>query len=247
MNYINTFREYLLFGKNKFIINAFHKNISNHVDIITFDMYKDDLEVLSSYYNKKINIIPHIWGGNLIKDKVDLSKPNINSKEFEFIICEPNVSLTKSCFIPIIVASKLCKNSNNKIHITCCTPIMIRRIKNMFHHLSHRFIFHKRIDLLNLIKEINKTRIPIVVSHQYNNCSNYLYYELIYSNVILVHNSKKIKEYGIYYNDTKSLDLSKKKIKMNRTSSKESILYNVSPLNERNGWDFLKSISYKTP
>lgn len=246
MNYINSFKEYLLFGKNKFINSGFYKNISNHIEFITFDMYKNDLHLLSTYYDKKIHMIPHIWDDELVKDivKWDTKSLIYSKKGIDFIICEPNISSTKSCFIPILIASKMC-SSTSKIHITCCSSNIIKRIKNMFHQISNKFIFYKRINIFELIKNITVEKIPIVISHQHNNCSNYLYYELIFSRVILIHNSNFIKNYGIYYDETQSIDISLKDIGTNVDIVRNEILFNISPLNEKNCNLFLESIDYK--
>ena len=39
----------------------------------------------------------------------------------------------------------------------------------------------------------------VVVSHQWENSLNYLYYDVLYGNYPLIHNSPLIKEYGYYY------------------------------------------------
>lgn len=245
-NYINSFQEYVLFSQNSYISNGFSKKISRLLDVVLFDMYQNDSFLLEWYYDRKVKLIPHIWEPVLMKNVFEYNEGKSN--RFEFLILEPNKSFSKNCVIPLVIAKKLC-DGFTKIHITSCPTKLKRRIKNMFGNSSSNFIHHNRTNILKLIESLKKSKItPIVITHNNNNESNYLLYELIYNKIKLIHTSPSLKEYGVFY---QSCDLSNLKsnfdaylLKSNEETARQNILKKISPLYTDNSNRILNAINY---
>lgn len=239
LNYLNFFSEYLLFDANGYITNACNKNISKYVEILIFDMYKNQVNFLNIYYKRNIRLIPHVWDNSLM-GKNYFKK--VNSKNYDFVIIEPNKSITKNCLIPLIIASNMCKD-DTKIHVACAFRHMRRRIKKLFHNIAGKIVFYDRIKVFNFLNELSNNEIrPIVISHHNNNCSNYLLYELMYFEVDLIHNSKPLKDYGIYYDDK---TIPKLNLNICCENFRKNMLFDISPKNPVNANRLIDAIEYK--
>ena len=75
---------------------------------------------------------------------------------------------------------------------------MQKKIRAIFPGVNIKF--HGHIKIYQTLSNIYKNgSTPIVISHHNQNESNYMQYEMIHYNIPMIHTSKSIKCYGLYY------------------------------------------------
>jgi hypothetical protein len=167
--------------------------------------------VCKSYYKHGFNApfspVPSIWSPILVDGySNDLStdfayKPG--AKRWRVGILEPNLCSTKSCHIPLLIADQAHRKNSAMIETALVFNTMA--IKE---HAS--FInFAKSLDLVDQGIATFEGRLPIhmilgqlvdaVISHQWLNDENHLYYEALHGSFPLIHNSDYLDDCGYRY------------------------------------------------
>ena len=221
-NYINSFQEYIVHNVPQqstlhVIKESYSRNISKHISILMFDMHRQHQSLLSAYYKRDITLIPHCWDPiNMVTPGLtcDFSQsgypiprtliyPDIKPLRpgrWNIVILEPNLVITKNCFIPLIISSVICDQSIS-IHVCCTQNGMKKKINGFFPNLHIKF--HKHVDIHSFLSNLYRSGItPVVISHHNCNQSNYMLYEMIHYKVPLIHTSNALKTYenGLFYN-----------------------------------------------
>jgi hypothetical protein len=139
-----------------------------------------------------------------VKDLHYKAELHTNGKLNIFIV-EPNVNFTKTSLLPLMVCEAL-----HLVRPDLIDTIFLFNIPKggaaaaIVDNLTvgskvRRF---KGLHMAEILCYANKqASMPIVLSHQLLNPWNYVYYEMMYYGVPLVHNSPKMKAYGYYYSD----------------------------------------------
>lgn len=120
-------------------------------------------------------------------------------------VFEPNVNTIKTFHIPLFAAEEAFRTRPDSIQSVLL--FNTERLRNNDHALSIR-------DALELgkakkmffegrhpVPEVMGRHIDLVVTHQWENNLNYLYWDILYLGWPLVHNSEVIKDVGYYYED----------------------------------------------
>jgi hypothetical protein len=160
-----------------------------------------------------VTIVPHLWSPSILEKHVEQkfkqNPTNLNYvlkpfKNVNILVIESNIEFIKTALIPIMIAEAV-EHTN---------PTLIKELfvfnfpvdsSNAFETVDNLDICKKlrkfkSLHIGEIITYFNKQKEPfIVISHQINNPWNYLYYEMLYYGVPLVHNSLAFKEYGYYY------------------------------------------------
>lgn len=178
----------------------------------TIPQYQDNCR---SYYGimhrAPVFVLPHLWS-SLFVDKVikrleDLGvhfgyQPASGAKRIS--IFEPNISVTKTCYIPILLCEQAYRLKPELIrHVYACCTYDKRE-----HPAFYNFIGRTDIVRENIMSVEKRFQLPdfmarytdIVVSHQWENALNYTYYEALYGGYPLIHNSKLL-PLGYYYTE----------------------------------------------
>lgn len=202
--YILQQEQYIFSKTNKTLITDIKKNICSK--IYTFPMYKDHIHYLKLLYNKDVNVIPHYWSSSIIdkyieKSKIVLKNSDTENSDFCISIFEPNISIHKSSFVPIIMCEKL-YNENSikmKVIVYCSNNNIISSINNMNLNIIKDNIveFKQRIKLIDALNSTNEYK-NIILSHNIMNDMNFLHMELIYLKYPIIHNCKSY-DNGLYY------------------------------------------------
>jgi Protein of unknown function (DUF2827) len=116
---------------------------------------------------------------------------------------EPNINVVKTSVYPIII-SELAYRKNKAPFgnfLFCNTQ-----------HLKEQLSFNSYVGKLDLVKDnvatfesrytfpwVMTLHADVVISHQWENALNYLYYDTLYGHYPLVHNSPFMKNVGYYY------------------------------------------------
>ena len=121
------------------------------------------------------------------------------------IILEPNLTYQKNCLIPIFIAEEF--ERINPGEIDSCNIIGGKTIENNDYLISlimsldiykkrkNYIKFYDRMPFLNAVFNYGS----IVISHQIQNDLNYLYFDALYLNIPLIHNSERLSKFGFYY------------------------------------------------
>ena len=194
-------------NKNNFLINrpgySIQYTLPHHYRSLMLKkhLYSD----LSNY------IFPYVWKPTFITcPEIKLS---YETTQFQHIyIMEPNFDVVKNNFIPIIALIHLYNTNttllhNIKIHLLCSNTIKNSILslincccKNPSDFTSHISI-NGRFSIKDLIIKKQHKEPSIIISHQYQNELNYIYFDCLYSKIPIIHNSTMIGNCGYTYKD----------------------------------------------
>jgi hypothetical protein len=167
----------------------------------------------ASTFRAPVSMLPHLWSPvvlerGIAKQLADApgSAPfgyQPGRKRWRLGMFEPNVCMVKTSHIPMLVCENAHRaNANLVEHVYCY---------NTFHMKDHA-VFNAFANSLDIVRHGLSTfegRFPIyqvlapnvdaVISHHWENGQNYVYYEALYGNYPLIHNSKLIDDCGYHY------------------------------------------------
>lgn len=120
-------------------------------------------------------------------------------------IFEPNISVTKTSSIPMLVCDEAYRANPatvEAIHVLNTLhmkdhPTMLYFANSLDLVRQHKATFHGRHDIVGFMTQ----HADAVVSHQWQVEQNYSYLDALYGNYPLIHNSPWLKEAGYYYHD----------------------------------------------
>jgi hypothetical protein len=162
--------------------------------------------------------MPHLWSpyflDRLIAD--DARDPDIDQRPFGFDpgkaarrqggwrigIFEPNISIAKNCFIPMLVCEEAYRQNNRSVagmHVFNALKLQDKKSFTKLYerldltrdgrsHIARREVFSRSMTLHPL---------DAVVSHSWENEQNYLSYETLHGGYPLIHNSSFLKQAGV--------------------------------------------------
>ena len=157
----------------------------------------------------KVIEVPFIWSPELID--IETNKYVRRSESKSIAIFEPNLSIMKWCFPPLLICENAYRDTTitNKINKVYITNII--NTSNKTFNLNN---FNKLVSCLDLKKD-SKLSIEnryislyfmskyadIVVSHTWENYMNNLYLDIAWMGWPIIHNGKFCKEVGYYYEE----------------------------------------------
>jgi hypothetical protein len=169
----------------------------------------------ASYYasaqRAPVKVMQHLWSPAIIERSMraaSLKQPftyQPGTRPWRLAVLEPNVCMVKTSFIPMLVADVAHRQD----------PRMIRnlRVFNTSGFTSNpEFVnFCRSLDLVQHGIATFEGRLPVfeimtehadaIVSHQWENAQNYVYYEALYGGYPLIHNSHLIGSCGYRYHE----------------------------------------------
>ena len=173
--------------------------------------YKTCKSFLEIEYKAKAKKIPYIWDEAYIKDfnnqvisstgkSAFYAPPNSEKKRVS--IFEPNFDVVKTSLMPMIIAEKAYHKSK------MIEKVFVTNTNDLKSHADFKN-FYERLELQKegLVVLKNRFKLPyflsentdIVVTHQWENGLNNLYFDCLYFKYPLVHNSEFLKDAGYYY------------------------------------------------
>ena len=162
--------------------------------------------------------MPHIWSPMFLQKQID--EYSAKGAHFGFkqhadgeprrawraAMFEPNISVVKNCFLPMLICDHAYRLNSQAINY-----MMVLNSFGMKEHLT----FNRLALCLQLTKDGKASYEPrlsfadcmmnyqmdVVVSHQWENEQNYLYYDALYGDYPLIHNSPVLQraDVGFYY------------------------------------------------
>lgn len=162
-------------------------------------------------YNAPCFVLPHLWSPIFIERYLKSTPP---SDSFGYTagkgpkrisIFEPNLNVVKSCLIPMLACDVAYRSRPDLFKHIYITNSFAKKNNIAFAH------FTKNMQMVKDNKATSEGRflfVPfaaeytdIIVSHQWENDLNYLFYDALYGGYPLVHNSPRLKDVGYFYND----------------------------------------------
>lgn len=160
-------------------------------------------------FNAPVHIVPHLWSPYFIS-KVMSENSHWNrygyrsdKQKWNIGIFEPNSYPNKTYITPLLISEYLYREHPGIIeHVKIYNSANVRD-KPTFKHFRTRLQLQKDLRLETLdrapLPYVIGLGINAVVSHQIENAQNYLYYEVLWGNYPLIHNSEIIQDFGYYY------------------------------------------------
>lgn len=165
----------------------------------------------ASAFRAPVRVVPHLWSPMLL-ERALRQLPDGQAfgyqpgrRRWRMGMFEPNVCMVKTSHIPMLVCEVAHRrNPDMTEHVRVC---------NTFHMKDHS-VFNGFANSLDIVRHGLATfegRIPIwqilsmhcdaVISHQWENAQNYVYYEALHGGYPLIHNSHLLGDCGYRYHD----------------------------------------------
>jgi len=172
---------------------------------------KSFFEVL---FRSEVHILPHIWSPYFI-EKTHLANP-VQKKRFGYTnrgsrktvaMFEPNINAVKCCLIPMLAVNEFYREYPDLLQHCYITNALHLGKNKTFNHLispldmnlTQRATVEGRFPFPEFAGGIESVNLDIIITHQWENGLNYFYYDALYGNYPLVHNSPFLKDIGYYY------------------------------------------------
>jgi Protein of unknown function (DUF2827) len=174
--------------------------------------------MLQTIYRAPVYAMPHIWSPYFLDGQIQARpdmkfrfgfQPSSNSgakKAWRIAIFEPNISVAKNCFIPMLICEAAHRSNPNVVgHMMVLNSVHMKNHPTFQQFAIHldvtragRASYEQRISFLDCM--VGQS-MDAIVSHQWENAQNYVYYEALYGGYPLFHNSSVMKEAGMgfYY------------------------------------------------
>ncbi|KAB0644811.1 DUF2827 domain-containing protein [Burkholderia latens] len=167
----------------------------------------------ASYYETglraPVRVMQHLWGPQLLNRSLAASGTTASfgyepgRSRWRLAILEPNICMVKTAHIAMLAADLAYRQVPGIVDVL--------RVFNAVHLKTEaQFVgFARSLDLFQHGRATVEPRLPIyeilgpqadaIVSHQWENAQNYLYYEALYGGYPLVHNSTLLDDCGYQY------------------------------------------------
>lgn len=165
--------------------------------------------------------VPHLWSPIFLNEMATHVKEpftfgyeqgHIDKNGARVSVLEPNISVLKNCMIPILIGEEAYRNHPELIkHIYLCNTFDIKDNAAIFNYIGYTSAVKSNVmsvETRHITPLFLAEYTDIVVSFQWENALNYVYYETLYGKYPLVHNSPMLKEkhVGFYYDGFDAYD-----------------------------------------
>ena len=165
--------------------------------------------------------VPHLWSPIFLEEMASHVKEpftfgyeqgQIEKNGARVSVLEPNISVLKNCMIPILIGEEAYRNHPELIkHIYLCNTFDIKDDAALFNYIGYTSAVKSNVmsvETRHITPLFLAEYTDIVVSFQWENALNYVYYETLYGKYPLVHNSPMLKDkhVGFYYDGFNAYD-----------------------------------------
>ena len=171
-----------------------------------------------STFRTPVRVVPHLWSPVVLEREAAVLRAaqagaqggrhfgyQPGRRRWRAGIFEPNICMVKTGFIPLLC----CEVAHR------ANPEMLEHVwAYNTYHLKEHVSFNGFARGLDIVKhglasfegrfpfcQVVATSVDVIVSHQWENAQNYVYYEALYGGYPLIHNSPLIGECGYRYHD----------------------------------------------
>ena len=176
------------------------KNYKNaYIDEVwVLEMYGYSQSYLELVYNVPVKVLPYVWDIDIIKSYIKSENIQLNQKrnneKINICIYEPNMSIHKNAFVPLLIAESFYKkypNRLNKIYLFCKEKMNPNGYyEKMSIFKDNKVETYGRVIMpytLKLIQENNDFK-TLTLSYTMMNNLNFIHLELFYLGRQIIHN-----------------------------------------------------------
>lgn len=208
--------------QEEFVFNV-HGIIKDSLNDTLFDenwvleMYPFMIDYISLLTNKPTYLLPYCWNNTIVKKYIqkkkldlELDYHKIGRKKINILIYEPNMSIHKTCLIPLLICEKYYNtygDNLNKVFVFCGSKAVIENnnplVSSLNIYKDNKMEVYGRLimpDTLDLIRK-NNNYVSVVLSHNIMNNLNFLHLEMLFLDVPIIHNCEPFKANSLYYDD----------------------------------------------
>jgi hypothetical protein len=164
-----------------------------------------------------VHVVPFIWHAGFLQARIDEAArygvhygyaAGREAREssgggLRVAIFEPNISVVKSASIPMLICDEAYRAERASVSVMHALNTLHMKDHLTMLHLAnsldlvreHRATFHGRHDVVGFMGQY----ADAAVAHQWGNEQNYSYFDLLYGDYPLIHNSPWLGEAGYYY------------------------------------------------
>lgn len=245
------FQEDIIFNKFNFIQSQqlylkYYQQIWSIPNYTQFHSFLKSITTIDT-----IHEAPYIWDSKYInlfqsKQSCDLSYTYFNSEIKYIIIAEPNIQITKTCLVPLLICNEYYKHISKNIQIICLSSPETSSFRQFLNNLElkNNTKILPRISFFEILLKYKKLKRDIfILSHQRDNPLNFLHLESFYLNYPLIHNTDLYEKCGYFYNSIdEGVNQLNKAIQNHKYLKKDinkKLLFSFSPLNKVNQSKYL--------
>lgn len=175
-------------------------------------LYETNKHLFEVLYDAPAYVGPYIWSPQFLMHDVEIEKKALGidglykptgKTEKRICVFEPNISMNKTCILPIVTAEKLYKKNKeliDKVNIFGTQHVrskkeLINFVLDLDINRGKKIFFENRYSIAWCL--FNHT--DIILSHQQDIGLNYLYFDAAWLGFPVVHNAEFLKGLGWYY------------------------------------------------
>ena len=160
--------------------------------------------------SSNVHQIPVLWDPTFLNYSAAMSRKNVfwrvpESGKYTLGCFDPNINVLKTFHLPLLVAEEAYRSDRSRIEkLLLFSTLRLKESRHVQEMIlatdlgkDGKISLEDRHSLVHVIAD----HVQAVVTHQWENNRNYLYYEILYLGWPLIHNSPHLGEAGYYYKD----------------------------------------------
>ena len=206
---------YFILTQEQIIFDVHNRNFfiaNDYIDEVwllpMYSFMKSYLEVMGK---RPVKVVPYVWDSEIIdeyclQNKIDIRyNKNQNNDKITLVIMEPNMSIHKTCMVPLVISEAIDRKYHDRISkVLCFCPPDNKNFAKFANSLdiykNSKLEFYPRMimpSVLNMLKKFD-TQI-ILISHNILNNLNFLPMEYLHLGYPVIHNSEPYCDVGYFY------------------------------------------------
>tara|TARA_Y100000389_G_scaffold204943_1_gene261066 strand:+ start:1476 stop:2579 length:1104 start_codon:yes stop_codon:yes gene_type:complete len=176
----------------------------------TIPNYTKYNDIIGAMLNAECRTIPYVWNTTIVdqwskENKINLyCKPFDKSKPNFILIAEPNVNVTKTCLVPLLICDQLFASSKIESKVMVLCKSKHQAFDGFIDSLNFKAETYPRMPFFEVLKQLNeKNGNIIILSNHGDNPLNFMILEAMYLGYPVIHNSKPFQDGGYYYEKIK--------------------------------------------
>lgn len=162
-------------------------------------------------YRIPVHEVPQVWDSSLLELQDEMTRGSYGYKKkkrgekWKIGVTDPNITVMKTVHMPALVCEAAYRKrpaAFEKIYITNSLQFMQdAHFISFMEALSAAVKGVMSVEQRFMLFDFLAKHVQAIVTHHWENGLNYLYYEVLYGNYPLIHNSEFLADYGYYYKD----------------------------------------------
>lgn len=162
-------------------------------------------------YRLEVHEVPQVWDSSMLELQDDATRGHYGYKKkkaghkWKVGVTDPNITVMKTVHMPALVCEAAYRKrpkAFEKIYITNSLQFMQNpHFISFLEALSSAQAGVMSVEQRFMLYDFLAKHVDAIVTHHWENGLNYLYYEVLYGNYPLIHNSEFLADYGYYYKD----------------------------------------------